>query len=44
MPQAIEEVRRAVLALLATVSSASVRYRLREIHERLAEQAEAPAS
>jgi hypothetical protein len=40
MPHAIEELRRAVLALTTTVSSASVRYRLREIHERLAESEE----
>ena len=35
--QAIEELRRTVLALTKSVSSGSVRYRLREIHERLSE-------
>ena len=37
MAQVIEELRRTVLALTKSVSSGSVRYRLREIHERLSE-------
>jgi len=41
MAQAIEELRRTVLALTKSVSSGSVRYRLREIHERLSELADA---
>jgi len=40
MAQAIEDLRRTVAALTTTVSSVSVRYRLREIYERLAEQAD----
>jgi len=43
MAEANEELRRAVLDLTTTVESDSVRYRLREIHERLAQVAE-PAS
>ena len=37
MAQAIEELRRTVLALTKSASSGSVRYRLRAIHERLSE-------
>ena len=37
MPDTITELRRKVLALMKTVASEPVRYRLREIHERLLE-------
>jgi hypothetical protein len=37
MVEPIEEIRREVLSLLATVSSTKVRYRFREIDERLAD-------
>jgi hypothetical protein len=37
MANTTEELDRTVLALIATVTSRSVRYRLHEIHERLAE-------
>jgi len=43
MSQAIEELRRTVLDLTTTVSSISVRYRLCEIHERLADEGDTPS-
>ena len=44
MVEPIEQIRREVLSLLTTVSSKAVRYRLREIEERLAEVERGDAS
>ena len=44
MADTTEELNRTVLALIATVTSRTVRYRLREIHERLTESLHASES